>query len=366
MEIMQAPRLASFLSPIADLRAAKAVLPSRRHLPKLCLWTGSGLVLWTLVIVTASFFDGSWTLDGNGIGLLEHYGAWTILLTSPVLLFLGFLILTRLTVAFERLRSSAKDDHLGRRFRLEINSHIRSLWFRKKSRWLVPMFSITGFLFAMINIRQTVLPVETYGNDVFDSYNYFLGFLAFKIYLVALWSIVYPFLGFILIHATVSMIVIMRMSCNYKLLKINLFHEDNCGGMSRFGHINMLIMLSYVCVLGVMLAIIGTHASNSYATINMSLIGFSFLAITQSVAGVYFIRRVIAVKKQEQLEVINDLLDRHLDRIDEKPPSSNLLQIRNHIIQVHSFPYTKQVGLVVNTLRIVPLLIALNNVIKMI
>ena len=148
--------------------------------------------------------------------------------------------------------------------------------------------------------------------------------------------------------------------CAQKVLRIDFFHPDNCGGVSVFGLINILIMGVYACLFIVMGALQFTHSRNNYATIVVPLLVVSLVFIAQSFGAVYYIHRFAAIKKKESLAIINEHLNNEMQSVfATKRFSTGLIYARNHLIGIRTYPYANVSALLVNGFRFIPALAAI-------
>lgn len=322
------------------------------------------VILASLAVAECSILDGTVLLDAPGRGLLQHWGILAIFATAPLLIVLTYVVMRD----FQSILSDLDAFTLGPRIpsRLENMAalHLRSIRLQTETRYLLWLGMIIGFFCSLINIKQTIFPDSTYANDVFDAYPHMLGFLSFKIYLTVLWTFFYPVAFFIALHATFSMIAILRLMSRKRIFDINFFHADNCGGMSAFGDLNLRIMLIHGLVLVVVIAIRITH-QGTYATIMVSLFFSALLFLAQSLGAVYYVHSFVRLKKRELLSRLNSVLDGEIRRaVEQHSFPYGLLVARNHIVKINTFPYTRQASFLVNALRLGPILVGALNFLR--
>jgi hypothetical protein len=63
-----------------------------------------GLTNLPLLIIIGSFLDGTWRMAAPARGLAQHYGYWTILATSLVIVLLACLALQKFIMAVQKTR----------------------------------------------------------------------------------------------------------------------------------------------------------------------------------------------------------------------------------------------------------------------
>jgi hypothetical protein len=277
----------------------KNLLSNDKHLMQSRLYRGGCWLasLFPLAIAAACWIDGTWRMQDSGKGLRQHYGYWVIFVTTPVI----FLLTLRLLDKFLKLMREIDnycveltDEMRGRLTKL-VQRHIQSLLFQSRSVWILVFLVVVLLFWWLFNVIKTISPVETYHHDVFDAYAHPFGFYAAKFYTLLVFTLVYSFAIFVALHVTVSMISILRFLSRQSILRINLFHADNCGGTSTFGNINLIILGVYANFFAIDFAMYLTHRQ-TYLAIVASLTASCFLAIAQSVAAVYYIHTSLAKK----------------------------------------------------------------------
>lgn len=281
-----------------------------------------------------------------------------VLYNEPNNLFLTLKLYLKFTTLLHNLENFVTNQKLSKDISLLRIYHLNSLSLESNSKYILILFMLIGFMFSLINIKQTIAPMNIYGNDVYDSYKYFYGFLANKIHLTFIWTILYPIALFIIFHITFSMTKILQEISQNKLLHIDLFNEDGCGGVSIFGTINILIMSVYANIFLVIFALSNTHI-NDYNTLEIPLLFASIFFIIQSFMGIYYVHIYVASKRKTLLEKINNILNQQTKTIEKTQTFSfDLFLLRKHIISLKTYPYTARQTILVNTFRILPSLIA--------
>lgn len=342
--------------------SGKARLARDRFLEhKLLYVTLLWLLIMPIVACIASFRDNTWSLPRNGKGFFQHYGALAMMATAPLLVSLTVLTVSKFTRTIGSLSTYTVGRKLPQNLRKSIDKHVSSIQFRLTSRYIVLLPMVVGFYSGILNIQATSGDVtEVFGNDVFDSRAHIFGFIAYKSYLLVLWSLVYPVILFQIIHITVSLVSILKSLSERKLLYIDFFHEDNCGGVSVFGAINLRITTLYLLVFLVAYMIRLTH-SNDYLSLTLSINGAWILFILQSLANVYYIHRFVRIKKSNYLTKLNGKLNEMLVQEDLSKFPLHLLQLRAHVVSVNTFPYTVAARYTINVIRVLPALFGLFN-----
>jgi hypothetical protein len=321
-----------------------------------------GGLLFPILIAIGCRLDGTWTMSGSGKGFAQYYGFWAIFVTTPITLLLTSYLFDTFNDAIRKPEKYCVDLTDEARARIErlVQRHTQSLSLRSRSAWILVFMMIVLFLWWLFNVINTLSPpLSTFHHDVFDSAGHPFGFYATKTYLFFLYVFVYAPAVFLAMHVTASMISILKFLCRDEVLRINFFHPDNCGGTSLFGKINLIILSIYLNFFAVIYAQYVTHRQ-TYLVITVSLIACSLLAAAQSVAGVYYIHKAVAQKKRESIQAVTERLNQQFASSLQpggKFPN-DLLAFRNHLMSVHTFPYTKGALVGVNIIRFAPAALA--------
>jgi hypothetical protein len=309
---------------------------SRRLVSALLLSAFPFLIAWCCSL------DGTLELPADGKGLSEHFGFWAIFITTPLILILSATLLERFFETINDLDvhyigSDGKTEANLKELIQRIVDHIslRSL----SSTTIIPLtIAFSGF--AIYNILTTLDSRPVYGHDVFDALKHPYGFFSTKAYVFLVFAIVWSIAVFLATSVTVSLVVLLKFLAQHKILQINVFHSDNCGGTSRFGTLNLLVLALYVCLLSVPISMFFTHR-RTYLVMDVSIFG-CLLLLLQNVVGVYYIRQLITQKKEECLKAIGSLLNAQLrNTLSGGEFADNLLSFRAHVMAMHSLPYTR-------------------------
>jgi hypothetical protein len=315
------------------------------------------LFLLPLLILIATWTDGTFGIDG-GTGFKQHHGFWVIFVTTPGLIFLTGSLLDRfveiLSKPGEYLSDRATDVQRSELTNL-VGEELQSLRLRGSLRYVLYFGVVVGLAYFIINVVKTWGPRGTYGHDVFDAWSHSAGYLTTKLYLLPVFLLVYPVAIFVAAHVTWSMVRVLRYLCNNDVLEISYFHEDDCGGTSCFGEVNLFVMAIYTLLFAVLVGMMETH-DRTYFVTRSGLIFCSVAITVQSVAGVWAIHSFVRRKKRARLREITKRLD---DDLNNNTFRHDLLAARNHVRGIHTFPYAAKVALAVNALRLAPAVIAI-------
>lgn len=316
-------------------------------------------ILLPVIVAFASYIDGTWVLPQDGKGFKQHWGMWSFFATTPVILLLLAILLHRCEKTLDRnLRNYCVGGVVPPTLRRTIELHLASLTMRTKLKFVFFLMCCIGVYFTILNILRTIEPSFTYGNDVFDAYQYTLGFTANKLYLLFVFGLVYPAVAYITVHTTVSLFVILKRMQREKILSIDFFHVDNCGGFSRFGTINLFVMIIYLCLLSVIVALIETHDYRQHTT-TVPLLCTSAFLILQSLGTVYYLHKAVHQQRLAAVERVNEALNHNFSALPTDDFPNHLFAIRNHLLSVKTYPYSSVARSLVNIIRTAPAVWAL-------
>jgi predicted membrane channel-forming protein YqfA (hemolysin III family) len=143
------------------------------------------------------------------------------------------------------------------------------------------------------------------------------------------------------------------------VLRIDFFHSDNCGGVSRFGTINMIVMMIFTCILIVILALLETH-NYRHRTTTVPLFCTSAGLILLSVGTVFYLHKAVQQQRRAALVRVNAMLNKSLDGpLSREEFPNHLLGIRSHLLALKTYPYSGVARSAVNVLRAAPAVWAL-------
>ena len=326
-------------------------------------WTCLVLLLLPLLMASASKLDHTWLLP-RGVGFRQHVGFATIFAITPLLLLLTSYVLERLVSALRQIDAYCVpvDEPTRQRITRLAENEIRNLTLNGQTRSVLFLIVLGFFFWFIWNVIHTVDPIPTYGHDVFDSWNHHLGFVVAKLYVLFALCGVWAIAVFVALQATYSMVSVLTFLRKSNALQINVFHPDNCGGTSCFGSINVAITTIYTLLFLVVVGMGFTH-QRTYAVLNAGALGCTVFAFSQSFGAIYAIHEVLVAKRDECLQAISTVLSTQLVSAISAQPSapfrSDLLAYRHHMLGMSTYPYARGAGILINGLRLVPLVVSI-------
>jgi hypothetical protein len=309
--------------------------------------------------------DATLELPADGKGFLQHYGFWAIFITTPLILVLSATLIERFidTITNLDVHYVGCDGETEASLNKLVQKMVSHISLRSLSSTILIPF-ITAFAgLATYNVVTTLDPSVVYGHDVFDASQHPYGFIVTKVYVFLVFTVTWSIAIFLATSVTVSLVILLKFLTRHQILQINVFHSDNCGGTSRFGMVNLLVLALYVCLLSVPIAMFVTH-KRTYLVMDLSVFG-CFVLLVQNVVGVYYIRRLIAQKKEECIQATSRLLNAQLrDTFSGGEFADNLLAFRAHIMAMHTLPYTRGVLAVVGLINLASAAVAIFSFVK--
>jgi hypothetical protein len=315
------------------------------------------------LVTLGAFLDGTLTsTPGNPPGLVTHLGFWGFFLTGPIIAFLTWLTLLRTEAICASLPSFNVGERFPRALREILARERRRLTRRSLRRDLLPVFALVGVFGTLLNVRMGMNPLRYWGADCFDCVGHPFGYFAAKLYIALTLVYLYPTAIFVGVFVTLALVRVLRFMRVENLFRIDLFHSDNCGGVSSFGALNAIILGVYFCVAAQILILIVSHTQYIAAQV-LPLCVVSILIVAQSIIAVLSIHRVVQNRKKEALKVVNEHLNREFSDLPAKGKfPDELLSIRAHLLSIKTFPYSREVSVIVNFFRLAPALVAVAHI----
>jgi hypothetical protein len=235
--------------------------------------------LQVVAVLMAAHIDNTWWLQ-DGLGVLQHYGAWGIVLSDPLVLICAALAYHQFGQTFAML--PVKNDSRARSRIHELVDRYTQ-WIEAKDLAVFPYVLCVslGFLCWLNNIRQTETPSIYFAHDVFDAPPHMAGFIVYKACLFVSWVIVYPVAGYVVVCLSFSTAVILATIRNEALLDLRVTHPDNRYGLRGIGLLTLRIVLPYLIAYSAMWLLFFTHG-HWYPSILYTALGMTFLTVLTS------------------------------------------------------------------------------------
>jgi hypothetical protein len=293
-----------------------------------------------------SWKDGTLHSATDFVGLLGHPGYWAMFILTPCIIFLTGRMVDEFSGAIRNTRSYCIDEYQPEVDELA-QRHLNCLEFGARYwplRLIVAAF-LGCWILNFLNTSSASAAKASFGDHVFDSALHPYGFYFAKLYLLFIMVVVYSSAVFAAASVAVSMNSIFAFINRNNALRIDLFDLDHCGGLSRFGNIN-IIALSIVALFSVIsLATALTH-TKLYVVMLWLFPLYLVAGFTQSWIALRLIARSVAREKRRKLQIATSRL--RLDAaslLNGGEFSSDLLVLRNYLLTIRNYPYPAQVRL---------------------
>jgi len=340
-----------FLRSLFDKRVAPNWLP-------ILLVLLFGLVQATLVFA-ASYLDNTLFLPNEGDGFLEHYGVWAILASDPLLLIATSFAYRQFFISIRTLPINYDE---GGTYALQriIKPFSNFINMTGNSKFLYLFLVIVGFLSWLNNLKQTIDPSITYGNDVFDSSQYLLGFVANKACLFISWVIVYPLVGFMLLSMSWAIRQILKKVVFENRVRPKLIHPDSCYGLAKLGTLNISILLPFVLAYLTMFSLLITH-EKSYLSIQIPLVVVTIVLLILSYVTIAPITRLSKKIHSETMErLAKEAVELEGNRT---PPTLKFSLERSCLPTVTPSPYKGITASMISAIRLLPVAMTVSKII---
>jgi len=209
-----------------------------------------------LFLLAISWHEDILIIDGNDVGLLEHYGFLTffivhilliVLLRSTIAKFVYALNQVGNMIDLAEVQRQEAGDKVAEILR-SIHTLVRGTRFTKAVKLTALMVGLAAVIF---NAHNTTRPVEVYGHDVWDSSAHLGGYWSARAYLFFCWGILIPitlhglFIFCYLIYHIYSM---FGKIGPFGVVEVRPLSLDHAGGLRHVNTAIMAVVLN-VCVL---------------------------------------------------------------------------------------------------------------------
>ena len=295
-----------------------------------------------IVVFMAAAIDKTLWMPRPGVGLLQHYGYLVIFATTPLLV-----LVTRLLVTDYAKTLAAIDQHFtidnsrnnARRLIRHAKLEFRIVGLQGSRRHLLSALMLVGAMALLMNLFAAQQPVIRYGHNVFDAAQYSYGYVAAKLYLAFIWIIVYPIAIFYAVVVESGLWRLQVLLCD-GILKFEPFHPDGCGGVARFGSINIKVFAVFTLPWLTAVGLYTTHRKE-YGTLLAGGLVMSALGTWVSVFGVWPARRFVARERQR---LLHDVATRIREAFQAGQPTADLFAFQKRVQTIRVSAYRRAYG----------------------
>ncbi|HEY0383704.1 MAG TPA: hypothetical protein VGC72_16045 [Candidatus Elarobacter sp.] len=327
------------------VRLAKRLLGPASHLRGTPARLTAVSVILAAVVVVGCWMDGTLNSSTKFVGLSTHWGYYAMFLLTPGIILLTGWLADEYTSAIKNTRSYCIDRHESD-VRELVRKHLQRLEFRGYwPRSLVIVVFLASWLFNYEQTSSSQLANEQFGNYVFDSLPFSNGFYSAKLYLFFVMVFVYSSAVFTVVSVATSMYFIFGFIDSKDALRIDLFDADHCGGLSRFGNINLIALTIYAVFSIVSLADALTH-TKLYPLMFAALALCFVSGFAHSWFALGSIARSVDRSKREKLEITTAQLRLDVESWHNNGRfSSDFLVLRNYLMTIRNYPYPAHIRL---------------------
>lgn len=303
-------------------------------------------------IVFAGFRDESMLLPGDDRGVLEHPGAWAIVL-GDLLIIPSVYSLIIAAMKMQR-RFPLRNSVLARRYVGRCRAYlIDAILLNRNESRIYFLFVAFAVLFWINNAIQTTNPLYYYKHNIFDSIDYINGYIVMRVVLFVSWVVVMPYAMYVSLCICFSIYKIFRSLEKKNLIHFNPFHPDDCGGFSYFGSINTMLISSILVVYLELIVVLFTHRHlnpgllSGFLLATATFLFFSFYMIIPVQRFLFNEKKRIGLRWYREQQRSNSIA-----------PLLQLLYIKS---QVSFSPYTAQQKVIIFMARSIPVVISVSK-----
>jgi hypothetical protein len=305
----------------------------------------------------ASWADGAWYLE-KGKGLAQHYGAWAILVTDPLLLAATGFLDRQFMVTMTTLPLASGREPRRKMWRM-LHRYVPLVRARGGSAFLYLLMVVVGVYCWAQNVQGTYDPsgpdhhVIFEHHDVFDSGLHPWSFAAFKLCLFISWVLIYPIVGFKFLTIAIATWSILRQSELQAILCPRVEHPDCCYGLKNVGTLNIALLAPYFLVFIAIFSLLITHRM-IYDSLMIPLIIVSIIFVVTSFV---VIRPVYSILSKAKQQMYDELAKSSLEESSRSERSLRRFTAKRMLYSVaNATPYTDNTKMILIGMRAVPVL----------
>jgi len=272
--------------------------------------------LFPVLCVLAAIKDDTMVLRdlNGGRGLLEHWGSLVQFIAVPAILFLTYLIVRRLSLAIgeyeiNHLRNEIQTSASEAGHNTFVDNAIDILGCKKPPyQVILGLLMLIGLFSLVVNAQNTRSAVAVYGQDVWDSSDHALGYIAGRLFLGIEWIYIFPVVVYVSGAAFVVVGMLTRHILGSQQRAPSPYAPDGCGGFRVLGQVMLAFVFLDVPFACIVVAHVITHES-FYLT--LALAGVLFVAALCAQLFLPFIdlHRYLQTQKRMMLTLLAERID---------------------------------------------------------
>lgn len=199
-----------------------------------------------LVLVGISWYEDTLFLEGDGVGLLEHFGFLVFFVIHMLLILLLPRTIRKCATASSRISQTIDYCEVQEQNAV---SRIAEL-FKRANQFLAEgkytktkiIALMVGVMAVLQNVLNTIKPEQVYHHDVWDSTKHIGGYVGAKIYLLFTWGFVLPIIIYFFIAVCFQLFRIYSQLSRIGpsgVVNVSPLNPDKVGGLK---HINVAMI----------------------------------------------------------------------------------------------------------------------------
>lgn len=345
---------------VAPLNLSVRLLRSHGNINwPLAIAIASVAIVQAVAAAAASWVEGAWFLPGSK-GFSQHYGAWAILITDPLLLAATGFLDRHFLVTMTTLPLCSGRDSRRTMWQL-LHRYVPFVRGKGPSAFLYLLMVVVGLYCWAKNVQGTFDPTgaDRYvifdHHDVFDSGNHPWSFVIFKVCLFVSWVVIYPIVGFKFLTVAISTRAILRAADLNGILCPRVEHPDCCYGLKNVGTLNIALLAPYVLVFIAIFSLLLTH-NIIYDSLKIPLIAVSLMFIATSYV---VIRPVYSILSRSRRKIYEELAETSLEDSSSSQRRLHAFTSKRLLFSVaNATPYTDGTKWIIAAMRATSAVIA--------
>lgn len=260
----------------------------------------SFLLLISLLPYLGAAFDEGFILDGDALGIFEHYGNMCFTIVCPLIFFFAMRGVRHFDQFISNIDKYIIEDKFKKKVKLK--KFLQTNWHENPFLPLKFLFIAGGLAFATANAINALRPEEIWGHDVYDSINYFWGYVAQRIFFYIWWGYILPVFIYHLFVVVITLSKLFHLVIKTNSLILQPMCPDRAGGLGQLGRMALNFNITILLTMPIPIALYYTHGYNTPLTCGV-IVQFLLLPI------VFFlpllqVHRAMRIKKESLLSNI--------------------------------------------------------------
>ena len=210
-------------------------------------------LFWLLVLVTASYLDGTLDMPGRAVGLFEHPSIFAFLLAycvAPI----SIPKAAALILTLHQWTSDVFQDEFRATEVETLIANFRNYVRRQNTlgRTTYTLIFLLGVIPFAWNSYANQIPFQHAGFDFWDSALHPWGYWATRVFKLYFWTFFFPSTVHICLGIVLTIRSLILKADQERSLILDPFHPDRCGGLRRFVDVVLLPLAPSLAAGGIM------------------------------------------------------------------------------------------------------------------